>query len=223
MTKRAASGEVEIACDSGSHCRQRRQSDDDFLLHLHSSHLHRLCFFRKRGAAPADEAELGLTDTILNHGILAQLFEIHVTVHGLQQFIIGTMAACFLFMKLQQRVRTGAITLLSNTICAASAVAVCFCRSQWSFFALYTIYMLSLNVTAYAIPAGVIYSTPVNILPFISSMRMFVFNGALCALLTPVAGLMTIMPTWQVMAIGGAAFILCGVLFFRQFQDKLKV
>lgn len=136
--------------------------------------------------------------------------------------IIGTMAACFLFMKLQARFRTGVIILISNIICAASAVAVCFCRSQWSFFALYMLYMLSLNVTAYAIPAGVIYSTSAGNLPFISSMRMFLMSGATCLLLTPVASLLSAIPAWQVMSIGGAAFILCGALFFRIFHDKLK-
>ena len=84
MTKRAVAGEVEVPCNSSSDCRQRCQRNNDFLIHLHSSHLHRLCFFRKRGAAPADETELGLTDTILYHGILAQLFKVHIPVHGLQ-------------------------------------------------------------------------------------------------------------------------------------------
>ena len=43
--------------------------------------------------ASPHKTELGLPDTVLYHGILAQLLEIHVTIHGFQQFVISTVAA----------------------------------------------------------------------------------------------------------------------------------
>ena len=56
-------------------------------------------------------------------------------------------------------------------------------RSPALFFLLYFTYMVTNNITANAVPTGVIYSTPMADLPFISSMRMLVMSGGLMILL----------------------------------------
>ena len=136
--------------------------------------------------------------------------------------VVSTMLACFLFMKLQNRFKTGAITLWSNVIAAAVAVATCLNASELGFFALYVVYTLAINVAAYAIPAGVMYCTPASEMPFISSMRMLVMNGAICLLLTPIAGLLKTVSPWAIMAAGGAIHIAAGAIFAVQYTDVLK-
>jgi len=136
--------------------------------------------------------------------------------------VLSTMAACGVFMKLQDRFRTGPIILVSNIIAAASVILTCLNTSEIGFFALYVIYTLTINITAYAIPAGVMYCTPADKLPFISSTRLLVMSGATSLLLTPIAGLLDVFSAWQVMAAGGAIHILSGVIFAVQYTDKLK-
>ncbi len=136
--------------------------------------------------------------------------------------VLSTMAACFLFMKLQNRFRTGRVILASNILTAFAAMAACQNASEPGFFALYILYTLSYNVTAYAVPAGVLYSTPSPLLPRVSSLRLLVMSGATCALMTPVAGLLTHLPPLSVMAAGGLLHILSGLLFFAHHTDRLK-
>ena len=136
--------------------------------------------------------------------------------------VAGAMAACLVFIRLQDRFRTGIIIFWSNAVTAAAVVWTCLNASEAGFFALYALYTLSVNVTAYAVPAGVIYNTASDDLPFISSARMLVMSGASCALMTPVAGLLEAAPAWAVMTAGGAAYILSGALFAFQYTDSLK-
>ena len=136
--------------------------------------------------------------------------------------VASTMAACWAFMKLQDRFRTGRLILWSNIATALFATATCLNASEPGFFLLYALYMFAFNVTAYAVPVGVLYSTPSAELPRISSLRLLIMSGASCAMYTPVASLLSAAPAWAVMAAGGLVHILSGALFCRQYTDALK-
>ena len=136
--------------------------------------------------------------------------------------VLGTMCGCFLFMRLQRHKQTGTIILWSNIVCAASAVLCCFIRTEAEFFLLYVVYMASLAITSYAIPVGVLYSTEISQLPFVSSMRMFVMNGTSCLLMVPAAKILTVCPAWITMALGGAAYLASGLIFRMQYTDAFR-
>lgn len=136
--------------------------------------------------------------------------------------VLGTMCGCFLFMRLQRHKQTGSIILWSNIICAMSAIMCCFIRTEIEFFLLYIIYMTTLAITCYAVPVGVLYSTEISQMPFVSSMRMFIMNGTSCLLMAPVAKLLSVYPAWITMVLGSVAYLLSGVIFCMQYTDIFK-
>lgn len=136
--------------------------------------------------------------------------------------VVGAMAGCWLFMRLQNRCRTGRMIFVSNIIAALAAAAVCFIRTPAAFFMTYAVHMISTSVTDYAVPAGVIYSVPSHELTFISSTRMFMLNGAVTVFIPIAARCLEAFPGIYVMAAGGLMYIAAGMIFRKQLDDSLK-
>jgi len=136
--------------------------------------------------------------------------------------VVGAMVGCVIFMFLDKRMKTGQITLIGNLIAGLCAVLTAFNTVPALFFVLYFGYMVFLNVSAYAIPAGVVYSVPADELPFISSMRMLMMSAGSMVFIQVFSLLMTVLPSWTVMAAAAAVYAAAGVVFKIQYTDALK-
>ncbi len=136
--------------------------------------------------------------------------------------VIGSMAGCLLFMLLEKRIKTGVITLIGNVVAGLCALLTAFNGVPVLFFALYFGYMMFNNVSAYAIPAGVVYSVPNEDLPFISSMRMLMMSVGSTVCIQLFSHLLAVGPAWWVMAISAAVYAAAGVIFKLQYTDALK-
>lgn len=136
--------------------------------------------------------------------------------------VVGAMMGCLAFMFLEKRMKTGTITLIGNLIAGLCAVLTAFNVSPVMFFVLYFGYMMFNNVSAYAIPAGVVYSVPAVELPFISSMRMLMMSCGSTVCIQLFSLLMTVWPAWTVMVISAAVYAAAGVIFRIQYTDALK-
>ncbi len=136
--------------------------------------------------------------------------------------VLGAMAGCFGFMKMEKRMSTGMITLIGCCLCGLCAFLTTFNSLPMLFFVLYFGYMAFKNMVDYAIPAGVMYSTPIEQLPFISSMRMLMTSGGVTVFIQVFSGMLTAVPSWTVMLISAAVFAAAGVIFRIQYTDALK-
>ena len=136
--------------------------------------------------------------------------------------VVGAMVGCLLFMFLEKRMKTGLITLIGNLIAGLCAVLTAFNTQPVLFFALYFGYMMFNNVSAYAIPAGVVYSVSAEELPFISSMRMLMMSCGSTVCIQLFSMLMSVWAAWTVMAIAAAVYAAAGVIFKLQYSDALK-
>ncbi|MBQ2955671.1 MAG: hypothetical protein IJE08_04335 [Clostridia bacterium] len=137
--------------------------------------------------------------------------------------VIGTMVGCAAFMYFEKRMKTGTITLIGNLVAGLCAVMTAFNASPVIFFLLYFGYMMFNNISAYAIPAGVVYSVPAEELPFISSMRMLMMSVGSMVCIQLFSMLMTVWPAWTVMAISAAVYAAAGVIFKIQYTDAMKI
>lgn len=136
--------------------------------------------------------------------------------------VLGAMAGCFVFMKLEKRMTTGMITLIGCVLCGLCALLTSFNALPLLFFVLYFGYMAFKNLVDYAIPAGVMYSIPVEQLPFISSMRMLMTSGGTTVFIQVFSGMLEAVPAWTVMLISAAVFAFAGLIFRIQYTDALK-
>jgi len=136
--------------------------------------------------------------------------------------VVGSMAGCFTFMQMEKKLKTGTVTLIGNLMAGTCALLTAFNSSPTMFFVLYFGYMLFNNVSAYAIPAGVVYSVPAEDLPFISSMRMLMMSGGSMACIQLFSIALTSWPAWIVMAVSAAVYAAAGLIFKIQYTDALK-
>ncbi len=136
--------------------------------------------------------------------------------------VLGAMAGCFAFMKLEKRLTTGWITLIGCVLCGLCAVLTALNSLPLLFFVLYFGYMAFKNMVDYAIPAGVMYSTPVEQLPFISSMRMLMTSGGVTVFIQVFSHMLAVAASWTVMLISAAVFAAAGLIFKIQYTDALK-
>ncbi len=136
--------------------------------------------------------------------------------------VCGSVAGVYAFGWLEKRARTGSQIFLANAVCAVCGVLTALNTSPVLFFILYFVYMLSNNLTANAVPAGVIYATPMEDLPFISSARMLAMSGASCIMIPVWGKLISVLPGWVAMAACGAVHVATGYIFKRQYTDPLK-
>ena len=136
--------------------------------------------------------------------------------------VCGSVFGVFLFGRLDRHLRTGDQIFFANVLCALCGVLTALNSSPVLFFALYFSYMTTNNLTANAVPAGVIYSTPMGDLPFISSMRMLVMSGASCIMIPVWGRLLNAIPVWLVMLFCAGVHIATGAIFRAQYRDPLK-
>lgn len=137
--------------------------------------------------------------------------------------VCGSVAGVYAFGWLEKRrVRTGRQIFAANAVCALCGVLTALNTSPALFFLLYFAYMLTNNLTANAVPTGVIYSTSIQDLPFISSARMLVMNAASCVMIPVWGRMLNAVPAWTVMLACGAVHLLTGAIFRRQYTDPLK-
>ena len=111
---------------------------------------------------------------------------------------------------------------IGNVVAGLCALLTAFNGVPVLFFALYFGYMMFNNVSAYAIPAGVVYSVPNEDLPFISSMRMLMMSVGSTVCIQLFSHLLAVGPAWWVMAISAAVYAAAGVIFKLQYTDALK-
>ena len=136
--------------------------------------------------------------------------------------VLGSVFGVYAFGRLEKRMKTGSQIFYANIICAACGVLTALNRSPALFFLVYFTYMTTNNITANAVPTGVIYCTPIDDLPFISSMRMLVMSGASCVMIPVWGRLMALMPVWCVMLLCAAVHVATGAIFKMQYTDPLK-
>ena len=136
--------------------------------------------------------------------------------------VCGSVFGVFMFGRLDQRLKTGDQIFIANILCALCGVLSALNRSPALFFVLYFAYMSTNNLTANAVPAGVIYSTPMESLPFISSMRMLVLSSASCLTIPAWGWLLNALPAWSVMLLCAGVHIATGAIFRLQYRDPLK-
>lgn len=136
--------------------------------------------------------------------------------------VVGSMMGCLAFMQLEKRLKTGTVTLIGNLMAGLFAVLTAFNTSPVMFFVLYFGYMMFNNVSAYAIPAGVMYSVAAEDMPFISSMRMLMMSGGSTIFIQIFAFALTGWPAWIVMTISAAVYAAAGIIFKIQYTDALK-
>jgi len=135
--------------------------------------------------------------------------------------VAATVAGSFLYVLLHKRLGSGSITLASALVCAMLMPVLVALRGKYLFLALYFVFFLFNMVSQLSIPTGVLRSTPNEELTLVSSMRMLLMSAA-CSLFIFVFGLALqyAAPVW-VMVFAGAVFSACGVMFSRQFDDRL--
>ena len=136
--------------------------------------------------------------------------------------ILGSACGCFVFGKMDKTLKTGKQILIANMVTAACALATAANGSAALFFILYFLYMLSSNVSNYAIPTGVMYLMPKEELPFISSARMLAMSGASCVLIPVWGSVLKILPSIGVMGLCAAIHVAAGVIFNFQLKDPLR-
>jgi len=136
--------------------------------------------------------------------------------------VLGALAGCFAFMKLEKKLTTGWMTLIGCVLTGLFAVLTTFNTMPVMFFVFYFGYMAFKNLVDYAIPAGVMYSTPIEDLPFISSMRMLMTSGGVTIFIQVFSHMLSAVSAVWVMLIGAAVFVLGGVIFKLQYTDELK-
>ena len=158
--------------------------------------------------------------------VLISLRKVTLSATGQSLFVaIGSMSllvGCYVFMKIEKRFRTGTILLATHILSAVLGLLTCYNSSEVVFLALYTLYSFSGTIESYAVPTGIIYSVPQAELPFLSSARMLVGKVATLILLTPVAWLIETIPAGIVMIATGGVYILGGVIYFIQYNDRYK-
>lgn len=158
--------------------------------------------------------------------VAVSMKKVDLSITGQSLFVaVGSTAllmACYVFMQIEKHFKTGVITLVAHIVCTVMAVLTCINTSEIGFLVLYALYNFSATIQAYAIPTGVLYSTSIEDLPFLSSMRLLVGKIASFILLTPVALLLESVPAWTVMAGMGGVYILAGCIFYKQFGDRIK-
>ena len=147
----------------------------------------------------------------------AQLQPLMVTVG-----IAGSACGCFVFGRMDKRIKTGKQILIANAVTAACALATAANGSAVLFFLFYFLYMLSTNVANYAIPTGVMYLISKEELPFISSARMLAYSGASFALIPVWGSVLNGLPALWVMGICAAIHVAAGVIFNVQLKDPLR-
>lgn len=129
--------------------------------------------------------------------------------------------ANFSFSKINRRIHTGIITLISACVCAGCLIADSFFHSRTLFFFLYALYIFANAMNQLGIAVGVMGNTTVEDLPLISALRMLLTAG-MTSLFTLLFGklLDSASALWVVLP-ASCAFILCGILCSRLFTDEM--
>jgi hypothetical protein len=136
--------------------------------------------------------------------------------------VSGAMLGCYLFVRLEKRLRSGLLVFIAMLGTAASMVLALFVSSVPLFFLAYLAHVLLRTIADYSIPAGMIYNVPQENLAFHASMRMLLMSGASCLSIPAFAALMDVWPAGSVLIIGAAAYLFAGLFFFVQYTDTTR-
>jgi len=135
--------------------------------------------------------------------------------------VAATVAGSFLYMLLDKKMRSGAITFASVLACSLLMPLLVVLHGKAAFLCLYFLFFICNIVSQLSIPTGVLCSTPDAELSLISALRMlltsaasslFIFLFGLC--------LQAIAPVY-VLLFSSAVFALCGGLYRKQFGVRL--
>ncbi len=129
--------------------------------------------------------------------------------------------ANFSFSKINRRIHTGVITLISACVCAGCLIADALFHSRLLFFFLYAFYIFANAMNQLGIAVGVMNNTTMEDLPLISALRMLLTTG-MASLFTLLFGklLDSVNALWVVLP-ASCAFVLCGVLCSKRFTDAI--
>lgn len=133
----------------------------------------------------------------------------------------ATMAGSFLFMRFNNKIKSGMITLTSIIICSVIMPLLVICGDKYLFFFLYFLFFIFNIVSQISIPTGVLRSTPNDELSLITSMRFLLMGIATSLFIFVFDILMKYIAAMYIMLFSGIIFILCGFLYKKQFNDHL--
>ena len=135
--------------------------------------------------------------------------------------VAASMLGNFLLMFFSSRLNTGKLVQRSIYLIAACMILVVFTRVNWLFFALYFVFKTAVNVMGNAVPVGVMRATPLEDMPLVTPVRMFVLSGtnSLCTLLF--GALFERIPALCIMGFTAATLLTAGFFFRRQFTDAV--
>ena len=134
--------------------------------------------------------------------------------------VVSTITGSFLFMRLNNKIKSGMITFVSIFACSVIMPLVVICINKYIFFILLFVFGIFNIVSSTSIPNGVLRSTTDDELPVITSIR-FVLMSVVSALFIFIFGILLkyIAPVY-IMLFSGIIFIICGFLYKKQFDDR---
>lgn len=156
---------------------------------------------------------VGITNTRLTASQSGYLVTIGVAAQ-----LIGN----FLLLKMSKKLSSGVITLAGMGVQAACLLIMPFVHDNvFLMFAILFIASLASIVGDTGVPMGVVQSTSSDDLPLVSSLRMLACSGTSC-LFVLILGRMIEHAAFWALAIGAAAYIAAGLLYWRQFTDRVE-
>jgi len=136
--------------------------------------------------------------------------------------VAASMLGNFLLMHFSNRLNTGKLVQRSIWVMAVCVVLIVFTKANWLFFVLYFVFKTSHNTMAQAVPVGVMRAVPLEDLPLVTPVRMFVLSGtnSLCTLLF--GALFDSIAPICIMGLTAGVLLIAGHFFRRQFTDALN-
>ncbi|MCL2816111.1 MAG: hypothetical protein FWD23_16075, partial [Oscillospiraceae bacterium] len=74
--------------------------------------------------------------------------------------VVSTMTGSFIFMRLNDKVKSGIMTFISVIVCSSAMPFLVICKNKYLFYILYLIFFIFNIIASISIPTGVLRSTP---------------------------------------------------------------
>ena len=155
---------------------------------------------------------VGITNTPLTASQSGYLVTIGVAAQ-----LIGN----YFLLKMSKKLSSGIITLAGMGVQAACLLIMPFVHGNvFLMFSILFIANLASIIGDTGVPMGVVQSTSSDDLPLVSALRMLACSGTSC-LFVLILGRMLEHAAFWALAIGAAAYIAAGLLYWRQFTDQV--
>jgi len=141
-------------------------------------------------------------------------------------FIVVSVTAAvignFLFMLINKKMKSGVLSLASTVSGALFMVLAVICADKFLFLLLYMMFFISNTVMQTSVPVGVLRSTPDDELSLISSMRLLGMGLTYSLSIFVYGTLLKYVSPVYIIVFSAGMYVFCGILFKRQFIDRLS-